>query len=105
MKYFPLLFLIFSLISCNSLPFFNSDKSDEQPESATAITKKTTTSNEISATAPQTLYLIQPGDLIEIDVWKEKDLKKEVVVRPDGILTFPLVGDINAAGLTFTEFK
>jgi polysaccharide biosynthesis/export protein len=45
-------------------------------------------------------YEIGPEDILEISVWKEKDLQREVVVRPDGWLTFPLVGNVKAAGKT-----
>jgi len=45
-------------------------------------------------------YLIGPEDVLEISVWKEDDLQKEVLVRPDGGLTFPLIGQVNAAGRT-----
>jgi polysaccharide export outer membrane protein len=51
--------------------------------------------------APQEAsYLIQPGDLLQIMVWKEPDLQQEVVVRPDGGVSFPLSGDLQAAGKT-----
>ena len=40
-------------------------------------------------------YIIQPGDVLEISVWKEPDLQREVLVRPDGSISFPLVGDID----------
>lgn len=50
-------------------------------------------------------YKVQPGDLLEIFVWKERDLQREVIVRPDGGLSFPLVGDIQAAGKTVTEIR
>ena len=43
-------------------------------------------------------YRIQPGDVLEISVWKEESLLREVLVRPDGGLSFPLVGNIQAAG-------
>ena len=43
-------------------------------------------------------YLIQPGDVLEISVWREENLLKQVIVRPDGGLSYPLVGDIHAAG-------
>lgn len=39
-------------------------------------------------------YLVQPGDILQISVWKEADLQLEAAVRPDGILTFPLVGEV-----------
>src|SRR3989344_6651730 len=45
-------------------------------------------------------YVIQPGDVLQIDVWKERDLLREVTVRPDGGINFPLVGEMVAAGKT-----
>ncbi len=50
-------------------------------------------------------YVVQPGDILQIDVWKEKDLMREVAVRPDGGLNFPLVGDITAAGKTVEQLR
>jgi len=46
------------------------------------------------------VYRLNPGDKLEITVWQEEDLKKEVVVLPDGTISFPLVGHIAAAGKT-----
>ncbi len=51
------------------------------------------------------LYVIQPNDLLEIFVWKEPDLTREVLVRPDGRVSFPLVQDLQAAGITPPELK
>lgn len=45
-------------------------------------------------------YEIGAEDVLEISVWREKDLQREVLVRPDGWLTFPLVGNVAAAGKT-----
>lgn len=50
-------------------------------------------------------YKVQPGDLLEIFVWREKDLQRDVIVRPDGGLSFPLVGEIPVAGKTVTEIR
>lgn len=50
-------------------------------------------------------YIIQEGDVLFISVWLEEDLREEVVVRPDGRISFPLAGDIRASGLTFAELK
>lgn len=58
--------------------------------------------------APQSeaaAYKVQPGDLLEIFVWKEKDLQREVIVRPDGGLSFPLIGDMQVAGKTVSEIR
>lgn len=49
------------------------------------------------------IYRINIGDVINISVWRNPDLQKDVIVRPDGLLSFPLVGDVRAAGLTLTE--
>jgi len=45
-------------------------------------------------------YLLVPEDVLDISVWKEEGLQSEVLVRPDGKLSFPLVGHIQAAGRT-----
>ncbi|MDH3310718.1 MAG: polysaccharide export protein [Gammaproteobacteria bacterium] len=50
-------------------------------------------------------YEIGPEDLLDISVWKEKDLQKEVLVRPDGWITFPLVGNIQAKGKTALQLQ
>jgi polysaccharide export outer membrane protein len=43
-------------------------------------------------------YQIQPGDLLGVSVWKEEEMSQQVVVRPDGYITIPLVGELQAAG-------
>lgn len=50
-------------------------------------------------------YLIQPGDLVEISVWHEPDLQKELLVRPDGTITLPLVGELVAGGKSVKEVQ
>jgi polysaccharide export outer membrane protein len=55
--------------------------------------------------APGPDYRLGPEDVVEIAVWKEDGLRKEVLVRPDGMLSFPLVGEVLAAGRTATEIQ
>jgi len=50
-------------------------------------------------------YTINPGDLLEISVWKEPDLQREVLIRPDGAFSFPLSGDIVAIGRTVEAIR
>jgi polysaccharide biosynthesis/export protein len=50
-------------------------------------------------------YHLQPGDTVTISVWKEKDLDTEALVRPDGGLSFPLVGDVEAKGHTLRQVR
>jgi len=45
-------------------------------------------------------YIIGPEDVLEITVWKNAELSKTVTVRPDGRISLPLVGDVNAVGRT-----
>lgn len=55
---------------------------------------------------PQILeYTIGEGDVLYISVWQEKDLMQEVIVRPDGKISFPLAGDIPAVDLSFSQLK
>ncbi len=50
-------------------------------------------------------YKLSPGDQLEVAVWKEPDLTKQVVVRPDGKFTMPLAGEIVAAGRTLAQVQ
>lgn len=47
-------------------------------------------------------YVIGVEDVLYISVWQNKDLDQEVIVRPDGMISFPLVGDVSAAGSTLS---
>ncbi len=50
-------------------------------------------------------YLIHPGDILQISVWKEEDLQREVLVLPDGSISFPLVGQVVASGLSIEALQ
>jgi polysaccharide biosynthesis/export protein len=50
-------------------------------------------------------YRISAEDVLQISVWKEEGLEKTVVVRPDGGVSFPLAGDVPAAGKTPLELE
>jgi len=58
-----------------------------------------------SAPQPPGDYRIGVGDILNIQVWKEPDLTRSVPVRPDGKISFPLLDDIQAAGLSPIELK
>lgn len=45
-------------------------------------------------------YRLGPEDLLSVSVWKDESLTREVLVRPDGMISFPLVGDLPAEGKT-----
>ena len=48
-------------------------------------------------------YRLNPGDKVEISVWQEENLKAQVVVQPDGSISFPLVGTVPASGKSTDE--
>ncbi|MBS0171112.1 MAG: polysaccharide biosynthesis/export family protein [Nitrospira sp.] len=50
-------------------------------------------------------YQLGPEDVLLISVWKDEHLTREVVVRPDGMISFPLVGDVPAEGRTVEELR
>jgi polysaccharide biosynthesis/export protein len=54
---------------------------------------------------PEDAYFIGIGDLLEISVWKNPDLTVTVPVRPDGRVSVPLLGDVQAAGMTPLALK
>ncbi|UCG72070.1 MAG: polysaccharide biosynthesis/export family protein [Chromatiales bacterium] len=50
-------------------------------------------------------YTINPGDLLSVTVWKEEDLQRQVLVRPDGAFSFPLAGEIQATGQSVEDIR
>jgi polysaccharide export outer membrane protein len=50
-------------------------------------------------------YTLNPGDVLQISVWKEQDLQRDVLVRPDGHFSFPLAGDVRAEGRSIEEVR
>ena len=50
-------------------------------------------------------YKIGPNDILNIFVWKEAELTRDVTVMPDGKITYPLIGEIIAQGQTASELK
>ncbi len=60
---------------------------------------KTVTGNDASS------YRVQAGDLLEISVWKEEGLEKDVLVRPNGGISFPLIGDLVAQGKSVEQIR
>ncbi len=58
-----------------------------------------------SAPARSGAYVIGPEDGLDISVWKDDSLKTSALVRPDGGISFPLVGELAAAGLTADQLR
>jgi polysaccharide export outer membrane protein len=50
-------------------------------------------------------YQLGPDDVVEVSVWKEPDLTKQIVVRPDGKISYPLIGEVQASGKTVKQLR
>lgn len=61
---------------------------------------------QLGATLPlASEYIIGPGDVLQLTVWKNETLSRTVPVRPDGKISMPLLHDIQAAGLTAMQLR
>jgi polysaccharide export outer membrane protein len=49
---------------------------------------------------PPSEFLLGPEDVLIVTVWKNQDLSREVVIRPDGMISMPLIGEVPAANVT-----
>lgn len=58
-----------------------------------------------AASAAEPAYTINPGDVLQINVWKEEGLDIETLVLPDGSLSFPLIGTISTDGTTTAQLQ
>ncbi len=80
-------------------------------KSKTPVAKSTPRAVKYDSQRPGThqrgpVYIIGPGDKLEIVVWREQELtRRGVLVRPDGRISMPLTDDILAAGLTPMQLK
>lgn len=50
-------------------------------------------------------YKLSAGDALEVFVWREEELSRPVTINPDGHISYPLAGEIRAAGLTLSELQ
>ena len=57
------------------------------------------------AAAQQSAYQINAGDVLDVSVWGEEDLTRQVLVLPDGTMTVPLAGQMQAEGRTTAELE
>ncbi len=50
-------------------------------------------------------YTLNPGDALSVSVWREDELRRDLVVLPDGTISFPLAGSVSVAGLRTDEVE
>jgi len=77
------------------------------PGQLAAAEKKTADARQTwSAKAGPNDYMIGAGDILDITIWREPDLsREEILVRTDGKISFPMLNDVQAAGLTPLQMK
>ena len=88
--------LLLLIIVCG-IGAFNQSMAADKTEASPPETKKEIVSDPS--------YIIGPMDVLEIQVWKEPDFSRQVLVRPDGKITLPLVGDIPGSGMNTMGLK
>ena len=92
-RLFPRISLFLLVMLAVSAPGFAAENAKDTPAKTT------------SAAPAVPDYGILPGDILMISVWREEGLQGEVLVRPDGGISFPLVGDIQAAGKSVKQIS
>ena len=63
------------------------------------------TAGRVEAQAVEADYKMHAGDQLEVSVWKEVDLQRTVLIRPDGKFSFPLTGEVQAVGRSPAEIR
>lgn len=98
--------LIFPLGGCTSVPVKTGDSAvsgeTASPGSGSPIS---TLSFSDPAVYSGPMYRIGPEDILNVSVWDNKELSLDVVVRPDGKISVPLIQDVQAEGLTAAELS
>jgi polysaccharide export outer membrane protein len=90
----------FSLVAVaqnSALPNGGADAAKPEATTTEAIVSKTP--------AISSEYRVGEGDTLQIGVWKEPDLSKTVVVRPDGLVSLPLIGELKVSGMRSAEIQ
>lgn len=62
--------------------------------------------SSVAGAASMEAFRLGPGDVLEVSVWGDEALTRpNVIIRPDGLVSFPLVGDMQAAGKTVEQLR
>ena len=80
---------------------------DKKTSNKASLTKSSVSKKSVSkkSSSFRPSYLLGAGDVLRISVWKEEGLQQEVLVRPDGGITFPLSGELKAGGKTTAQIE
>jgi len=81
---------------------WGAEKGGDSADQGKPLVAKETAAQDASV---DSTYPIGPGDVLGISIWKDDALTKEVVVLPDGLISFPLLGLVKAAGKTVAQLR
>jgi polysaccharide export outer membrane protein len=93
--------LIVACVACAALvarPTFGGTQQPTLPQAAAGSAAATVEASPRTAVPDPNQYRLSPGDKLRIEVYKDQQLSQSVQVRPDGKITLPLIGDLEAAG-------
>jgi len=92
-------YLSILLLAAHALAF--QDKKEQQPAAPPAPSaEEEALKKAVGAPIDPRTYIIGAEDILQVRVWREPDLSGPVAVRPDGKISMPLIGDLQASGLT-----
>jgi polysaccharide export outer membrane protein len=83
----------------------SSSSSGKDMAKAAPLPTTDTPASRVGAGVRLESYVIGVGDVLGVSVWKEGELSKNVGVRPDGMITLPLIGEMKAVGLTPVQLQ
>jgi polysaccharide export outer membrane protein len=94
------LVLAMTLCSAQAQEATNPAATPAQKEPTAAPAPAQTTNSTAKSAVDSQTYVIGENDVLDIDVWKEKEISRSIPVRPDGKISLPLIGEIPASGMT-----
>jgi len=98
-----LLLSVLGLTACGSAPFASAPSDAAPPQQPQIASDSQVGLGLVPGVPPDPGYGLEPGDIVRISVWREEALDQGVLVRPDGGISFPLAGELQAEGKTIDE--
>src|SRR5262245_20361474 len=96
--------MVFQLGCCLNLAYGRTQQQAEQNQAITSSGNVNVPKQDTENRGTEE-FIIGPGDVLNIFVWKEPEVSKSVPVRPDGKISLPLVNDLQAMGLTALQLR
>lgn len=98
-----LLLSLLGLSACVSVPFAPTPPDAAPTQQPQLASDSPAGLGLVPGVPPDPGYGLEPGDIVRISVWREEALDQGVLVRPDGGISFPLAGELQAEGKTIDE--